>query len=777
MTSPEPVVRSVFESVTGTWQHIVTDPVTKSTAIIDPVIDYDPAKNEITTSSADRLLDIVTDQQLLVSWILETHAHADHLTAAHYLRGTLATSQAHRPSIAIGHGISGVQRRWAERYGIPKHEYEGAFDHTFHDGETFQIGELTVRVLHLPGHTPDHIGYLIGSNVFTGDSIFNPDVGSARTDFPEGSATQLWSSMKKLLALPDHYKLYTGHDYPPEGRQVESGQGKEMPYSTVKEQKESNKHVKNGTQQDDFVAWRQQRDSSLAQPRLINQALQWNIRADLQDLTPSAFMLTPPTSTTSENSAFIAAPSDERRHVHLYYHHFHAHHPFLLPEAFANVQPWPEYLRQIVASIGARYCSRNHDLDFRATMGPRLDACQDQTLEMVQARLLSAILLHAQAQPQCALYQLDKAIDVALRLGLHTEAFSNTQPCTLTAESARRTWWELYAVDCLLAAFHHKPTFRTATISTTTHLPSDEPSYLAGLPNRSTLAANHLRHRLLLDTPFSPYALRIEALTLLARVLSANDPSPSKHEDALLSLDALLSSWHSSLPHPTSDRASAPLLFSAHTIVNMASIYLHLPRCSHSLSSREDIACAKANHRLAPFLDAASSSQSHASRALAAAKRISAHATSSSTDTDAESNQSPFFVCALVLMAVTFLSAMVGPSGGGASGEEWMVDRVAQAVGMLGAEAPRWGLWEKVRGQVRRVGRVVVGFGEGEGNGDGPRGEDELSEGQSQGQGMDLDSAGAAIDFDKILAEMWWGDNCCLLPGLDDVREQGAALA
>jgi glyoxylase-like metal-dependent hydrolase (beta-lactamase superfamily II) len=147
------------------------------------------------------------------------------------------------------------------------------------DGESFDIGNVQVVVLHLPGHTPDHVGYQIGENVFTGDSIFNPDLGSARCDFPEGSASALWNSMQRLLSLPLHYKLYTGHDYPPADRKGEDGDSKPRPYATVEEHRASNKHVKVGTEESTFVEWRTTRDAGLNEPKLINHALQFNIRA------------------------------------------------------------------------------------------------------------------------------------------------------------------------------------------------------------------------------------------------------------------------------------------------------------------------------------------------------------------------------------------------------------------------------------------------------------------------------------------------------------------
>ncbi len=161
---------------------------------------------------------------------------------------------------------------------MPESELHQAFDHTFNDDEKFKIGSVDAKVIHLPGHTPDHIGYMIGSNVFTGELIFNADVGSARCDFPGGSATTLYKSMQKLLSLPPHYKLYTGHGYPPETRKVADGGSKEIPYTTVEKQRAENKHVREGTEKDDSVKWRWERDGSLSEPRLIHQALQVNIR-------------------------------------------------------------------------------------------------------------------------------------------------------------------------------------------------------------------------------------------------------------------------------------------------------------------------------------------------------------------------------------------------------------------------------------------------------------------------------------------------------------------
>ncbi|KAK3324712.1 beta-lactamase-like protein [Cercophora scortea] len=276
----QPTVHSIFEPQTCTWQYIVADPSTKSALIIDSVLDFDPAKNQITTTTADALLALVKEKGYTVERILETHAHADHLTAAKYLQRQLQLSQGDeaKPQVCIGKRISEVQARFAARYGVPSEECEGAFDHVFEDDEVFKLGELEVKALHLPGHTPDHMGYLIGENVFCGDSIFNHDVGSARCDFPGGNADELYNSASKLFSLPDSHKIWTGHDYPP-GTPTSGGRQDPVPYTTVGDQKQANKHLKSGTTREQFVEWRRARDAVLGEPRLLHQALQFNIRA------------------------------------------------------------------------------------------------------------------------------------------------------------------------------------------------------------------------------------------------------------------------------------------------------------------------------------------------------------------------------------------------------------------------------------------------------------------------------------------------------------------
>lgn len=280
----EPKIHTLFEPVTGTWQYVVADAAEKDAVVIDSVLDYDKETGAISTKSADEILRLVADRGYTVSKILETHAHADHLTASRYLQSVLAQRQVNnpRPQVGIGQRIRQVQDTMAKIYGVPQSELTNAFDHTFSDDETFNIGSIDARVIHLPGHTPDHIGYVIGSNIFTGDSIFNPDVGSARCDFPGGSAADLYHSMQKLLAFPGAYKLFTGHDYPPPERDVSSIEhaagGKAVPYTTVETQAHENKHVKIGTPMEDFVKWRSERDNGLAEPKLLAEAMQVNIR-------------------------------------------------------------------------------------------------------------------------------------------------------------------------------------------------------------------------------------------------------------------------------------------------------------------------------------------------------------------------------------------------------------------------------------------------------------------------------------------------------------------
>lgn len=259
------VAHTFFHSPTSTWQYVVADSETKDAILIDIALDFDPATSSITTTTADALLRFVDSQGYKVNKILETHAHADHLTAAQYLKQRL------QAPVGIGKGIKAVQARFGDIYGIPKAELDCAFDELLEDGESFSLGRSQCSVVHLPGHTPDHVGYRCGSFIFVGDSIFLPDVGSARADFPGGSVSDLYESAQKLLALPDDVRIFSGHDYPTEGRAHSCS-------STVAEQKAMNKHLREGTKHGDFSRMRSERDSGLSAPKLLHHSLQVNVR-------------------------------------------------------------------------------------------------------------------------------------------------------------------------------------------------------------------------------------------------------------------------------------------------------------------------------------------------------------------------------------------------------------------------------------------------------------------------------------------------------------------
>ncbi|RDW81250.1 MBL fold metallo-hydrolase [Aspergillus mulundensis] len=269
----KPAIHSIYEPKTGTWQYIVADPSTSAAAIIDPVLDYDPATHEISTNTADALLTLIKKEGYTVVVILETHAHADHLTAASYLQARLTQEQAQTPPIGIGADITKVQQVFGQKYGIPADEYSGVFGRLFRDNEVFAIGSLSAVAIHLPGHTPDHMGYRIGDNVFAGDSIFHTDLGTARTDFPGGDAASLFRSARRLLSLPEHVRIWVGHDYPSEMRAT--------PVSSVSvgEHRQENKHVKLDVAEEEFVKMRNCRDEGLPPPKLIHPALQVNVRA------------------------------------------------------------------------------------------------------------------------------------------------------------------------------------------------------------------------------------------------------------------------------------------------------------------------------------------------------------------------------------------------------------------------------------------------------------------------------------------------------------------
>jgi glyoxylase-like metal-dependent hydrolase (beta-lactamase superfamily II) len=265
--SSDPVITAFHEPVTGSLTYIVADPATKQAAIIDPVLNYDGNSGHTKTTSIDEVLAEVQRQGLMVQWILETHVHADHLTAAAYVK---SKGQA---KLAIGGEVQVVQKLFGALFNIADSIAPNAadFDATFKDGESFKIGELTAKVLHTPGHTPACISYVIGNAVFVGDALFMPDYGTARCDFPGGDAATLYNSIHKILSLPETTRVCVGHDYGPNGRDIKWE-------ATVAEHLASNVHIGGSVSQDKFVAMRVARDKTLALPNLIIPSVQVNIR-------------------------------------------------------------------------------------------------------------------------------------------------------------------------------------------------------------------------------------------------------------------------------------------------------------------------------------------------------------------------------------------------------------------------------------------------------------------------------------------------------------------
>ena len=263
-----PSIQPFFDPVTGTASYVVHGGLDSPCAVIDPVLDYDPKSGKTSTRSADRIVDFVREHHLQVLWILETHAHADHLTAAPYLRDELGGK------IAIGGQIRTVQGVFKKIFNLePGFALDGSqFDRLLEDGETFAIGALQAQAISVPGHTPACMAYRIGDAVFVGDTLFMPDVGSARCDFPGGSATTLYRSARKLLALPPATRLFMCHDYPPPGRPAQWE-------CTVAEQRAHNIHLHDGVSEAGFAAMRTARDKTLEMPTLILPSIQVNIRA------------------------------------------------------------------------------------------------------------------------------------------------------------------------------------------------------------------------------------------------------------------------------------------------------------------------------------------------------------------------------------------------------------------------------------------------------------------------------------------------------------------
>ena len=262
-------IEAFFDEATNTVSYIVADATTKNAAIIDPVLDYDAASGRTSTKSADELIAYCQEHDLSIVWILETHVHADHVTAAPYLKEKLGGK------VGIGNAVTIVQKTFGKIFnaGTDFATDGSQFDALLDDGEKLPLGELGIETIHTPGHTPACVTYVIGDAAFVGDMIFMPDFGSARCDFPGGDARALYRSIQKIFALPDETRLFTCHDYKAPGRDHFAWE------STVKEQKEKNLHLGGGVSEDEFVKMREERDATLSMPKLIMPSVQVNMRA------------------------------------------------------------------------------------------------------------------------------------------------------------------------------------------------------------------------------------------------------------------------------------------------------------------------------------------------------------------------------------------------------------------------------------------------------------------------------------------------------------------
>ncbi|MGZ5880950.1 MAG: MBL fold metallo-hydrolase [Xanthobacteraceae bacterium] len=263
-----PTIRAFFDEPTNTVSYLVADPATKKAVIIDPVLDYDHDAGTVDTRSVEAILKAADEAGYAVEWVLETHAHADHLSGAPYIKAKTGAK------IGIGEHIKDVQRIFRPVFNATDLATDGSdFDHLFKDGERFKIGALDAEVLYTPGHTPADVSYKIEDAVFVGDTLFMPDYGTARADFPGGDAHRLYRSIKRLQALPPETRLFMCHDYKAPGRDEYAWE------TTVKEQREKNVHVREGVTEEEFVAMRSKRDATLSAPRLLLPSIQVNIRA------------------------------------------------------------------------------------------------------------------------------------------------------------------------------------------------------------------------------------------------------------------------------------------------------------------------------------------------------------------------------------------------------------------------------------------------------------------------------------------------------------------
>jgi glyoxylase-like metal-dependent hydrolase (beta-lactamase superfamily II) len=267
MPSTAPIIKAFFDEPTYTVSYLVADPVSKKAAVIDPVLDYDHKGGTVDIRSVEAILAYAAEQGYEIEWALETHAHADHLSGAPFIKAKTGAK------IGIGEHIRDVQKIFRPVFNATDLKTDGSdFDRLFADGDHFTIGSLDVEIMHTPGHTPADISYKVGNAVFVGDTMFMPDYGTARADFPGGDAHQLFQSIQKLLALPDETRLFMCHDYKAPGRDTYAWE------TTVGEEK-NNVHLKDGVTEDQFVAMREERDATLAAPVLLLPSIQVNIRA------------------------------------------------------------------------------------------------------------------------------------------------------------------------------------------------------------------------------------------------------------------------------------------------------------------------------------------------------------------------------------------------------------------------------------------------------------------------------------------------------------------
>ena len=266
-------IKSFFDKATWTFTYVVSDPEARACIVIDPVLNYDPKSGRTLTQSADQVLEYITSNQLQLEWILETHAHADHLTAAKYLQDMLGGK------IAIGEKVQKIQGVFKGIFNLgDEFKADGSqFDHLIKDGENISFGNLNIESIAVPGHTPACLAYKIDDAIFVGDTLFPADVGTARCDFPGGDASTLYKSIKNILSYPESTNLYMCHDYPPTNRQV-------IGRTTVGEQRENNIHIRDGVTEDAFVQMRKARDATLEVPVLLLPSIQVNIRAGAMPL-------------------------------------------------------------------------------------------------------------------------------------------------------------------------------------------------------------------------------------------------------------------------------------------------------------------------------------------------------------------------------------------------------------------------------------------------------------------------------------------------------------